>query len=184
MFKKFKLWFAIVLIFFLCSQNIFAKEKITLIIDGEKFEREYPKTESEYKELVDGLATMYNSLSESYSKYRSEDKSSSGKLKDKLAELEIENNLLKLKLDNVEKSFSDYKKDVDKLLKMNTKMGMLFFVGPSVSKNSGVGTFADIAFDYRILRNLHFGLTAGLSVYNNIDELEGRFGLLVGYSFN
>jgi hypothetical protein len=160
------------------------EDTITLVIDGEKYEREYPDTIGEYKEFVDGLVEMYNSLSLSYSEYRSNDTSSADKLTKKLSELRLENDVLKFKLDSLEDEFSSYKKDVNNILKTNSKMSVMFCLGPSVAKDLSVGTFADIVFDYRILRNLHFGLTTGLSVYNNTDKLEGRFGILVGYSYN
>lgn len=182
--KKKTFFIAFLILLFLFPLYAGDKDTITLVIDGEKYEREYPKSIEEYREFVDGLAEMYNSLSNSYSEYRSKDNSSSADLSKKLSELRLENDVLKFKLDSLEDEFASYKKDVNKLLKTNTKMSFMFCLGSSVSKDFNVGTFADIIFDYRILRNLHFGLTTGLSVYNNTEKLEGRFGILVGYSFN
>ena len=175
--------FAVLFCIVLCfSTNLYAEDKIVLIIDGEKYERPYPKTNSEYKELIDGLVNMYNTLSEDYREYRETDVNSSKSIKEKLAELQQENASLQFTLDTLEKNYASYKKETDKLLKTNTAMTFGFLFGPTVSIN-GVGTFADILFDYRLLRNLHFGLNAGISVYDKIEKLEGRLGILVGYSF-
>ena len=45
---------------------IFSNEVIRINIGHEVYEKEYPDTVEEYKELVDGLVDMYNELNSDY----------------------------------------------------------------------------------------------------------------------
>ena len=79
-------------------------------------------------------------------------------------------------------SVCNYKKDVNKEIKKNISFTPFAIVGPCLSKVGGIGMYTDLGLQYRLFGNLHFGLSTGLSVYNTIDTIEGRFGLIIGYS--
>ena len=71
---------------------IFSNEVIQINIGHEVYEREYPDTIEEYKELVDGLVDMYNELNSDYLIYLDNDEKSSNELRNLISTLENDNN--------------------------------------------------------------------------------------------
>ena len=162
---------------------VFSNEVIRINIGDEIYEREYPDTVEEYRKLIDGLIDMYNDLNSDYLIYLDNDERSSDELRNLISALENDNNRLKSDIYKLSDEYAAYKKSVDKLLKTNSKFTLFTSIGPAISNKSGIGMQSDFIFDFRLFRNLHFGLNAGLSVYNNNEVLiEGRFGLVLGYS--
>ena len=162
---------------------VFSNEVIQINIGHEVYEREYPDTIEEYKELVDGLVDMYNELNSDYLIYLDNDEKSSDELRNLISTLENNNNKLKSDIYKLSDEYNTYKKSVDNLLKTNSKFTLFASIGPAISNKNGIGMQSDFIFDFRLFRNLHFGLNTGLSVYNNNEMLiEGRIGLVLGYS--
>lgn len=178
--------FVLVIVFLLSAivLPVFAESNkyIVLDINGETFIREYPTTFEEYKILVDGLAEMYNKLSKDYTNSVKESVKHDDSLYAKIEVLEKENADLIANQKELELKFEKYKKDVNKEIKKNISFTPFVIMGPCLSKAGGIGMYADLGLQYRLFGNLHFGLSAGLSVYNSIDTIEGRFGLIIGYS--
>ena len=178
--------FVLVIVFLLSAivLPVFAESNkyIVLDINGETFIREYPTTFEEYKILVDGLAEMYNKLSKDYTNSVKESVKHDDSLYAKIEVLEKENADLIANQKELELKFEKYKKDVNKEIKKNISFTPFIIVGPCLSKVGGIGMYTDLGLQYRLFGNLHFGLSAGLSVYNSIDTIEGRFGLIIGYS--
>lgn len=176
---------AIVFLLSAIALPVFAVESskyIVLDIDGETFIHEYPTTLEEYKTLVDGLTEMYNKQSKAYTDLINESTKHDDSLYAKIEVLEKENANLIANQKELELKFEKYKKDVNKEIKKNISFTPFAIVGPCLSKSGGIGTYTDLGLQYRLFGNLHFGLSAGLSVYNTIDTIEGRFGLIIGYS--
>lgn len=173
-----------VLLFGAVVLPVFAKSDkyIVLSIDGETFVREYPTTLEEYKVLVDGLADMYNKKDKAYCDLINDSTKHDDTLLAKIEVLEKENADLLANQKDLEEKFEKYKKDVNKEIKKNISFTPFAIVGPCFSKTGGIGMYTDLGLQYRLFGNLHFGLSAGLSVYNSIDTIEGRFGLIIGYS--
>ena len=170
--------------FFLLSAialPVFAESNkyITLNIDGETFIREYPTTLEEYKTLVDGLAEMYNKRSKDYTDLVNESVKHDDSLYAKIEILEKENADLIANQKELELKFEKYKKDVNKEIKKNISFTPFAIIGPCLSKAGGIGLYTDLGLQYRLFGNLHFGLSTGLSVYNTIYTIEGRFGLII-----
>ena len=178
--------FVLAMVFLLSAITlpVFAESSkyIVLDIDGETFIREYPTTLEEYKTLVDGLTEMYNKRSKDYTDLVNESNKHDDSLYAKIEVLEKENADLIANQKELELKFEKYKKDVNKEIKKNISFTPFAIVGPCLSKAGGIGMYADLGLQYRLFGNLHFGLSAGLSVYNTIDTIEGRFGLIIGYS--
>ena len=176
--------FITVLLFGAVVLPVFAKSDkyIVLNIDGESFIREYPTTLEEYKVLVDGLADMYNKKDKAYCDLINDSTKHDDTLLAKIEVLEKENADLIANQKELELKFEKYKKDVNKEIKKNISFTPFAIVGPCLSKAGGIGMYTDLGLQYRLFGNLHFGLSAGLSVYNTIDTIEGRFGLIIGYS--
>lgn len=176
----------LILFTFICLNPIIAEpsvsnNKIVLIIDGESYTKDYPTTIEEYKDLVDGLVDMYNTLDKDNRDLKTKDAENTKVLNAKIDELVESNKALQSQVDKVYNDYGEYKSSIDSILKTNTKCNFLFNFGPAF-QNGKTGTFSDVTVDWRIFRNLHFGLTGGISVYNSIETLEGRVGLVVGYS--
>lgn len=158
------------------------EDKIVIYIDGEAYIRDYPTTVEEYRSFVDGFAEMYNKLSKDYSDLVKDSTKHDDTLLAKIDALEKENADLIANQKELELKFEKYKKDVNKEIKKNISFTPFAIVGPCLSKAGGIGMYTDLGLQYRLFGNLHFGLSAGLSVYNSIDTIEGRFGLIIGYS--
>lgn len=182
--SKCKRVLAMVFLLSVIALPIFAKSSkyIVLNIDGETFIREYPTTLEEYKTLVDGLTEMYNKRSKDYADLVNESIKHDDSLYTKIEMLEKENADLIANQKELELKFEKYKKDVNKEIKKNISFTPFVIAGPCLSKAGGIGMCTDLGLQYRLFGNLHFGLSAGLSVYNSIDTIEGRFGLIIGYS--
>lgn len=181
-YKRFVL--AMVFLLSAIALPVFAESSkyIVLNIDGETFIREYPTTLEEYKTLVDGLVGMYNKQSKDYTDLVNKSIERCNSLYANIEALEKENANLIANQKELESKFEKYNKDVNKEIKKNITFTPFAIIGPCFSKTGGIGMYADLGLQYRLFGNLHFGLSAGLSVYNSIDTIEGRFGLIIGYS--
>lgn len=176
----------LVLFTFICLNLVMAEppasdDKIVLTINGESYTKDYPTTIEEYKVLVNGLVDMYNALDKDHHDLETKDAENTKVLNAKIDELIETNKTLQSQVDKVYNDYGEYKDSIDSILKTNTRCNFLFKFGPAF-QNGKFGTFSDVIVDWRIFRNLHFGLTGGISVYNSIETLEGRVGLVVGYS--
>lgn len=174
-----------VLLLLFASSFTFAKEKVSISIDGESYSRDIPEDYDAAVKLIKYLADLERNadlqaveVSKKYEDSINSYENEISKLYDKISSLETS-------LDEACAAAKRTEKDVNKMTAINTRCTIGLNVGPVFSFDSGfvTGVNTGIIFDYRILRNFHIGTNIFLNSFSTQTRpFEFGIGLLVGYS--
>ena len=161
-----------------------SSDKIIIMIDGEKYQRDYPTTLEESIELINTLSElevtadnkvveMETSTNKEIQKYEKE----IAELKSKIESIEKESESAKSNAETVDKTITDF-------TITNTRLTTDLVIGPMFGfSENAVGSHIEVLADYRIFRNFHIGGSVFFNTFNNTQRnFEIGCGLLLGYS--
>lgn len=160
----------------------FAQNKIAIKIDGENYEREYPKTLEEAYSVIDALVDLEVTADTKVTELKKS-------CEDEIQKYEIELAKLKSQVEDLKKEVATAKSDtkvvnkaIDDYSKTNTRFTTFVGIGPVISDNV-FGSHVEILAEYRLLRNFHIGGSIFLNNFNNNSSpFNFGCGLFVGYS--
>lgn len=166
-----------------CIVSISFSAEITLRINGEVFTREYPKTLDEACELINAIADINNNADSTLVELKKSYDTLSQQYQQSLESS-------KQNLDLIQKDLDDLKTKNEALEKLSNKIvtykntGTVFLGYNTVFdlKSKTTGHHIGIGFDYRVWRELHFGLNLGGIIYSNTGILVPQVGIMIGYS--
>jgi hypothetical protein len=183
---RFNLKSIVVLTILLLLSNIAFAKDLIITIDGVEYVREYPTNLEEYDQVLNTVLDLNRVLNTTLDKYEKADDETRKQLVEEIDALQSELASLNSSLDTAKKEFAAVEKGVNKLLKLNTKFTLFFGAGLFVDPNDpiAIGTTVSILGEYRIWRNLHFGLSVAGNIYSNSNGrlFTPSISAIVGYS--
>lgn len=167
----------------LLASNLFAKETVTIRINGEEYSQEMPNDIESAQFLISSMADMLN-LADDH--IVGQDKKTTEERQRYLKEIETLKKQLKETEDKLDKATSNVtvvEKDVNELTTINTRFTPFFMVGPVLGVDKSIGMHVSFGGIYRIFRNLQLGGSLFSSVYSNTDRnFDIGLGVIVAYS--
>lgn len=174
----------ILLSLFAIISSVFAKEVVTIRIDGEEYVRDMPTTIEEATPLINTLADMINESDDHILSMEDKMKAERETYKAQIKELQEKLKAAEAKTSEVVEKVVYVEKEVNKVIDKNTRFTPYFLAGPVIGSDLNFGLHVEVGGLYRTIKNLHIGGSLFSSVYNNSNRnFDIGFGLAIGYSF-
>ena len=165
------------------SSKLFAQEKVTVRVEGEEYEQDMPQDLQSAQELIRDMATMINNSDDYIVATNESIKKERESYIEQIEELTKKLNDISEKSETVVEKVVYVEKDVDKLLKINTRFTPFFMVGPVIGTDKNIGMHVGVGGLYRMFRNLQIGGSLFSSFYQGSDRnFDIGVGLILAYS--
>jgi len=163
--------------------NVAAQEKVVIKIGGEEYEQDMPTDLQSSQRLIRDLVEMYNESDEFIVTQSQKNEKEREELLKQIEELTAKLKEAEANQEKVVERIVYVEKDVDKLLKINTRFTPFFIAGPVVGSDINIGMHVEFGGLYRMFRNLQIGGSLFSSVYQDSSRsFDIGVGIILGYS--
>lgn len=183
--KTKKLTILAALLLCLTTSNLFAKETVTIKVYGEDYVTDMPEDIEAAQKLIRYMARMINTSDDQIVAAESNAAEERAKYLKMINELESKLDDAQKNVDEANEKLNKIDKDVDKLLKINTRFTPFFALGPVLGSDLNTGLHIELGSLFRIFGNFQIGANIFTSVYNKTSRnFDIGAGLVLAYSVN
>lgn len=163
--------------------NLYSQETVNIRIGGEEYEQEMPSDLQSAQELIRSMADMINETDNHIQSIIQQDKNERDQYIKQIEELTIKLKEVEDKSSKSVEKIVYVDKEINSLLKMNTRCTPFLVMGPVLGSDLNIGMHIEVGSMFRLFKNLQIGGSAFSSIYQETSRnFDIGVGLILAYS--